>query len=246
MLNVKKDSFTSASMSFDPTDQKMETTTRNEVSHSDLRKMYAQLMKDYKELKKENKDLLKKNEVLNLINEELKRTNDELKLSRDGEAVLAQQVFRLRDENNALNKKMEQLKIKHDAEQKMKLLEAQQPTFMWGGTLGFYNTDESMRMAEYDSPGECWYDNVHSVHASKEAADNLCAKFNRFIKDCEVNKKIDPWHFHTKLEFAEVIEIKPGERILAEGKDYDPFYDDFRKCGIEALWKQFCLQDCSE
>ena len=48
MLNVKKDSFTSASMSFDPTDQKMETTTRNEVSHSDLRKMYAQLMKDYK------------------------------------------------------------------------------------------------------------------------------------------------------------------------------------------------------
>ena len=91
-------------------------STNTAVPSTTLHKMYVDLMKNYKELKQENEDLLKKNEVLNLINEELKRTNDELKLSRDGEAVLAQQVFRLKDDNKALNKKMEQLKNKHDAE----------------------------------------------------------------------------------------------------------------------------------
>ena len=93
-----------------------ETTTSNEVCPSDLRKMYAQLMKDYKELKQKNKDLLKKNEVLNLINEDVKRDNEELKMYRDGERHAVGEIFRLKDENKALNKKMEQLKNKHDAE----------------------------------------------------------------------------------------------------------------------------------
>jgi len=176
-------------------------------------------MKDYKKLKQENKDM--KVVINGLVDGKMNITCLE-----EAKSLIAEQKMKLLKAEQAI--------------------QAQQPTIMWAVRLSFYNTDESMRMAEYDSPGECWYVNVHSVHASKEAADNLCAKFNRFIKDCEVNKKIDPWHFNTKLEFAEVIEIKPGERILAEGKDYDPFYDDFRKCGIEALWKQFCLQDCSE
>ena len=86
------------------------------VPSTTLHKMYVDLMKNYKELKQENEDLLKKNEVLNHINEELKHDNEELSRCRDGEADLAGQIFRLRDDNKALSKKMEQLKNKHDAE----------------------------------------------------------------------------------------------------------------------------------
>ena len=97
-----------------------ETTNSNDavVPSTTLHKMYVDLMRNYKELKQENDDLLKKNEVLNLINEELKHDNEELNTYRDGEAHLAGQVFRLKDDNKALNKKMEQLKNKHDAEMK--------------------------------------------------------------------------------------------------------------------------------
>jgi hypothetical protein len=40
--------------------------------------------------------------------------------------------------------------------------------------------------------------------------------------------------------YAEVIRLKPGERILDEGDD--PTLNEFKNCGIEALWKKF-LED---
>jgi hypothetical protein len=121
-------------------------------------------------------------------------------------------------------------------------LKAQQPTFMWGVTLGFFYTDENFRMAEYDSPGERDFCKVHSIFLTKDAAEDLCAKFNRFIRLCK--GKINPNTFSTELMYAEVIRLKPGERILDEGDD--PTLNEFKNCGIEALWKKFLEEECKD
>ena len=126
------------------------------------------------------------------------------------------------------------------------LLQRQQPTIMWGVMLSFYFNDESSRLSTYESPGEFDYEKLHSFHLTKQEAEDLCAKFNRFVQLLKENNKIDRSNVFLKLEYAQVIELEVGKRILPKGKEYDPLLDDLRNCGIEALWKKFLAEDCKD